>query len=95
MFRADAGRRAPAPRRLELSYIQTVPHEEASGLLRELYDADLAANGFIPNYARAFSLRPQVYQAWRALSGSIKANMDLRRYELVTLAAAAKLRCSY
>jgi alkylhydroperoxidase/carboxymuconolactone decarboxylase family protein YurZ len=78
-----------------LSFIQTVPQEEASGLLEELYEADLAANGYIPNYARAFSLRPEVYAAWRALSGSIKRNMDLRRYELVTIAAAAKLRCSY
>lgn len=78
-----------------MSYIQTVPHEEASGLLLELYEADLAANGFIPNYARAFSLRPEVYQAWRTLISSIKGNMDLRRYELVTIAAASKLRCSY
>jgi alkylhydroperoxidase/carboxymuconolactone decarboxylase family protein YurZ len=78
-----------------LSFIQTVPQEEASGLLKELYEADLEANGYIPNYARAFSLRPEVYAAWRALSGSIKRNMDLRRYELVTIAAAAKLRCSY
>jgi alkylhydroperoxidase/carboxymuconolactone decarboxylase family protein YurZ len=78
-----------------MSYIQTVPHEEASGLLREFYEADLAANGFIPNYARAFSLRPEVYQAWRLLISSIKGNMDLRRYELVTIAAASKLRCSY
>lgn len=78
-----------------MSYIQTVPHEEASGLLSKLYEADLAANGFIPNYARTFSLRPEVYQAWRTLIGSIRGNMDLRRYELVTIAAAAKLRCSY
>jgi alkylhydroperoxidase/carboxymuconolactone decarboxylase family protein YurZ len=78
-----------------LSFIQTVPQQEASGLLKELYEADLSANGYIPNYARAFSLRPEVYAAWRALSGSIKRNMDLRRYELVTIAAAAKLRCSY
>lgn len=78
-----------------MSYIQTVPHEEASGLLSELYKADLATNGFVPNYARAFSLRPEVYQAWRVLISSIRGNMDLRRYELVTVAAASKLRCSY
>jgi alkylhydroperoxidase/carboxymuconolactone decarboxylase family protein YurZ len=78
-----------------LSFIQTVPQEEAAGLLAELYEADLKANGFIPNYTRAFSLRPEVIQAWRALSSSIKRNMDLRRYELVTIAAAINLRCSY
>ncbi|MEO8288229.1 MAG: peroxidase-related enzyme [Chloroflexota bacterium] len=78
-----------------MSYIETVPAEQASGLLSELYDADMKANGFIANYTRAFSLRPEVNQAWRSLIGSIRGNMDPRRYELVTLAAAARLRCSY
>jgi alkylhydroperoxidase family enzyme len=36
-----------------------------------------------------------VYAAWGELLGAIKANMDLRRYELVTLAAARRLRSSY
>jgi uncharacterized peroxidase-related enzyme len=48
-----------------------------------------------PNYARVFSHRPGVSAAWQELNGSIKANMDLRRYELATLAAARRLRSSY
>jgi alkylhydroperoxidase family enzyme len=47
------------------------------------------------NYERAFEKRPDVYAAWGELLGAIKANMDLRRYELVTLAAARRLRSSY
>jgi uncharacterized peroxidase-related enzyme len=47
------------------------------------------------NYERAFEGRPDVYAAWGALLGAIKANMDLRRYELATLAAARRLRSSY
>ena len=47
------------------------------------------------NYERAFAERPDVYAAWGELLGAIKANMDLRRYELVTLAAARRLRSSY
>jgi alkylhydroperoxidase family enzyme len=47
------------------------------------------------NYELAFAERPGVYAAWVALNGSIKANMDLRRYELATLAAALRLRSSY
>ena len=41
------------------------------------------------------SPRPDVYAAWGQLLGAIKANMDLRRYELATLAAARRLRSSY
>ena len=46
------------------------------------------------NYERAFEARPEVYAAWAQLNGSIKAGMDLRRYELATLAAARRLRSS-
>ena len=47
------------------------------------------------NYERAFAERPDVYAAWVQLNTSIKAGMDLRRYELATLAAARRLRSSY
>jgi alkylhydroperoxidase family enzyme len=47
------------------------------------------------NYERAFAERPEVYAARGALNTAIKAGMDLRRYELATLAAARRLRSSY
>jgi alkylhydroperoxidase family enzyme len=47
------------------------------------------------NYERAFAERPEVFAAWGQLNGAIKAGMDLRRYELATLAAARRLRSSY
>ena len=47
------------------------------------------------NYERAFAERPEVLAAWGQLNGAIKAGMDLRRYELATLAAARRLRSSY
>ena len=47
------------------------------------------------NLERAFTERPEVYAAWVQLNGSIKAGMDLRRYELATLAAAKRLHSSY
>ena len=46
------------------------------------------------NMERAFEPRPEVYAAWRQLIEAIKAGMDLRRYELATLAAARRLRSS-
>ncbi len=49
----------------------------------------------MPNYGRAFAHRPEVFGAWTALNGAIKASMDLRRYELATVAAALRLRSSY
>jgi len=52
--------------------------------------------GDVPtNFERAFETRPEVYAAWQGLNGAIKAGMDLRRYELATLAASLRLRSSY
>jgi len=47
------------------------------------------------NMELAFEARPEVYAAWRELLGAIRANIDPRRYELATLAAAQRLRSSY
>ena len=47
------------------------------------------------NYERAFTEHGEVYEAWTRLNAGIKAGIDLRRYELATLAAAMALRSSY
>jgi alkylhydroperoxidase family enzyme len=47
------------------------------------------------NFEQAFSERPDVYAAWRQLLMSIRANIDPRRYELATFAAAQRLRSTY
>jgi uncharacterized peroxidase-related enzyme len=78
-----------------VTYIESVPEAQASGAVAEMYEADVEAFGALPNFTKAFSLRPEVYAAWRQLNGAIKANMDLCRYELATLAAARRLRSSY
>ena len=78
-----------------MTFIETVHPDEATGEVAELYAAAEAVFGHLPNLARAFSARPAVYAAWQQLNGAIKATMDLRRYELVTLAAAGRLRSSY
>lgn len=61
----------------------------------ELYESERDRVGFVPNYAKLFGYRPEVYQAWARLNGAIRAGMDLHRYELATLAAARRLRSSY
>jgi uncharacterized peroxidase-related enzyme len=48
-----------------------------------------------PNHAAAFATRPGILAAWQQLNGAIKESMDLRRYELATIAAARRLRSSY
>jgi uncharacterized peroxidase-related enzyme len=78
-----------------MPYLQTVPPGEASGEAKAAYDKDLAAQGYVANYTRAFSLRPEVLQGWLALKDAITSGMDPRLYELATVAAATAIRSSY
>jgi uncharacterized peroxidase-related enzyme len=78
-----------------MAFIEGIPVDKASGDVRGMYERTQAAVGYVPNYAKAFSHRPQVMAAWSALLASIRSNLDTRRYELITLAAARALHSSY
>ena len=43
-----------------MTFIRTIPPEEAMGLLKELYDYDEKQLGFIANYTKALSLHPEI-----------------------------------
>src|SRR5215475_5251866 len=60
-----------------------------------IFEVDTRAMGYLPNYTQVFAHSPAVYGAWQQLNGAVKAGMDLRRYELATLAAARALKSSY
>jgi uncharacterized peroxidase-related enzyme len=74
-----------------MTFIEPASGEEAD----DLYDGERERVGYVPNYVRAFSHRPEVYRAWRGLVTAIAGASDPRRYELATLAAAKRLRSSY
>ena len=78
-----------------MAFIETVSEDQATGAVADLYRDEQQRFGFLPNFSKAFAARPEVYRAWVQLNGSIKEGMDLRRYELATIAAAAQLRSSY
>ena len=60
-----------------------------------VFESARARLGYVPNSARAFAHRPEIYAAWGSLIAAINGRMDPRRYELVTLAAAQQVRSSY
>jgi uncharacterized peroxidase-related enzyme len=70
-----------------MAFVDGVPADELEDEARKQF-------GYVPNFVRLFSLRPDVYRAWQQLNGAIKQR-DVRRYELATLAAARALRSSY
>jgi uncharacterized peroxidase-related enzyme len=87
--------RTPIVEEENMAFIETIREDDASGTSAEMLDAHREQLGYVPNYARLFAHRPAVYQGWQQLKDAIAAEMDPRRYELATLAAASELRSSY
>jgi uncharacterized peroxidase-related enzyme len=75
--------------------LATVSAAAANGVVRSMYDDDLAEVGYVRNATRAFSLNPEAFLGWGSLSHAIRRRMRLRRYELATIAAATALDCRY
>jgi uncharacterized peroxidase-related enzyme len=76
-------------------FIDAVPEQGATGAVADYYRQQSAAWGFLPNYAAAFSTRPDVAQAWNTLNTTIRDGMDRRRFEIATIAAARALHSTY
>jgi len=77
-----------------MAFIKGVTPNDATPEVRAMYARQQSAWGYIPNYAKAFSLRPEVLARWGQLQAEIRRPMDNRRFELVTFAAALELRSS-
>jgi hypothetical protein len=77
-----------------MAFISTVQEAEARGAVAEMYAASKKNMGYLPNYTQIFSHRPDVMEAWSALLSAVRSQMDVRRYELVALAAARALHGS-
>lgn len=75
-----------------MAFIKTIAPEGATGDVRTMYERQQSAWGYVPNYAKVFCHRPEVLARWGRLLAEIKRPMDLRRFELVTFAAAHELR---
>jgi uncharacterized peroxidase-related enzyme len=75
-----------------LSFIETTPLEEAEGAVREMYERQQGAWGYVPNYAKSFSHRPEVMARWGKLLAELRRPMDDRTFELITFAAAHEMK---
>ena len=76
-------------------FIEVPDETTADGEVAEWYEQQRASWGYLPNYAPAFATRPDVARAWNELNGAVRNNMDRRRYELATIAAARVYRSTY
>jgi uncharacterized peroxidase-related enzyme len=74
-----------------MTFINITPPDAARDAVADMYRRQQSSWGFVPNYAKVFSHRPEVLARWGQLLAEIKRPMDKRRFELVTFAAAHEL----
>jgi uncharacterized peroxidase-related enzyme len=75
-----------------MSFIRTIPENQATGAAHDMYQRQKAHWGYVPNYATVFSHRPEVMARWGRLLAEIRRPVDDYRFELVTFAAARVLQ---
>jgi uncharacterized peroxidase-related enzyme len=78
-----------------MAIISTPDLDEATPEVAAIYEHDLATWGSIQQHTRVVAMNPAAYRAWSALTAAISAELGFRRYELVTLAAAAGVRSEH
>ena len=74
-----------------MTIISTPEPDDVEGEAAELYAEDLEDFGYVPSHTRVMANNPAAVRAFEQLIRASIRTMDLRRYELVTLAAAGAL----
>ena len=75
-----------------MSYIDTISTDQAEGAVLDMYEYQQNHWGYVPNYAKSFSHRPEMMARWGRLLAEIRRPLDDRTFELVTFAAAVELK---
>jgi uncharacterized peroxidase-related enzyme len=75
-----------------MSIVATISEDEATGEVAGWYQDDVEKLGHVASYTKVMTLNPEAFAAFQALIRSVAKPLGLRRFELVTLAAARGLR---
>jgi uncharacterized peroxidase-related enzyme len=78
-----------------MAFIETTAPDVTTGSARAMLERQQEHYGYVPNYAKVFSDRPEIMDLWADLQRGIRRHIDSRRFELITFVAARELGSSY
>jgi len=78
-----------------VAFIETTPPNDTRDVARAMLERQQKHYGYVPNYAKVFTDRPDILNLWADLLAGIRRHIDPRRFELVTFAASLELGNSY
>lgn len=74
-----------------MTAIRTAAETDVQGAAAKLYADDLDSLGYVTSHTRVTALNPEAVAAFEQLIHAIAPSLGMRRYELVTLAAAGAM----
>jgi uncharacterized peroxidase-related enzyme len=77
-----------------MAFINTIRADQAFGAVHDMYKRQEDHWGYVPNYSKVFSHRPEVMARWGRLLAEVRRPADDRRFELVTFVVARQLKHS-
>ena len=80
------------------AWVYTVPVEDAKGIVKQTYDANLKALGYIANISRPFGNRPEIMRAHRRLYLTLmqtEENLTKAEREFIATAVSKENDCFY
>lgn len=80
-----------------MTFLQTVPDDEATGEVAKIYRQEIDASGYVPESTRALTIRPDVLAAYTSFVGAIRGGFTLpaRDWRLITLVAVKHIPSTY
>ena len=81
-----------------MTWIQTVPEQDATGAVKAVYDSWVKLLGFVPEIVKSTSLRPEFTQKFEALRLAITfggSRLGRRKEELIALVVSVLNKCHY
>lgn len=81
-----------------MSWIRTISEADATGLVKEVYEAKIRQKGSVGPIRKVLSLKPELLAAWDQLANLVTfggSRLGRRREELIAVVCSAKMECSY
>lgn len=81
-----------------MSWIRTVPENEASGYVQGVYEATRKSRGWVSNIIKSFSLRPDALRAFQNMFATLMfgpSELTRAQREMIAVVVSVTNRCHY
>ena len=81
-----------------MAWIRTIPESEATGVLKNIYEAHLKVRGWVSNIIKSFSIRPEILRHFQGLFATLMfgpSGLSRVQREMIAVVVSVTNRCHY